>query len=289
MTALVRSQTLRHTADETTRRWLKYVRTIPRVDDAAGIDLARRFQEGDKNAGEHLVAAHLYVVLQVAMRLRVQADMAFDVIQEGNAGLLDALHRFDPTRGIPFSAYSRYWARARMLAWVSSHHRIIRVGRPTRELAHRLARVREHRETLGLPVDLASLADACDASLADAERAQQLMSYQEAGYDASPDDGQVALAERISGPGLSPEEEASHLQLASQLGDAVVAFADTLEVERDQVIFFERITSDEPASLAELGRRFEISRERARQLEARIKRNFKTYLTEWMGDLSWAA
>ena len=287
MTSLVRSQSLRHTRDETTRRWLKYVRGIPRLDDQEGIELARRFQAGDAQAGEQLVAAHLYVVIQVAMRLHVQNDQAFDLIQEGNAGLLDALHRFDPSRGIPFSAYSRYWARARMLAWVSSHHRIVRVGRPTRELAHRLAREREHRESLGLPVDDQSLADACDASLHDIERAQQLMTYHEDALDGAPEDGQIALAERISDDGLSPEDEASRHEIAHRLGDAVVAFADTLDVERDQVIFFERVTSDDPASLAELGRRFGVSRERARQLEARIVRNFKVFLEEWA--LDWAA
>jgi RNA polymerase sigma-32 factor len=289
MNALVRSQTLRHTQDETTKRWLKYIRAIPRVDDAEGLDLARRFQDGDKDAGEQLVAAHLYVVIQVAMRLRVQSDLAFDLIQEGNGGLLDALHRFDPSRGIPFSAYSRYWARARMLAWVSSHHRIVRVGRPTRELAFRLAREREHRETLGLPCDLASLAEACDASMADIDRAQQLMTYNEAELSSTPGDGHITLAERISDNGLSPEDETSRREIASRLGDAVVAFADTLDVERDQVIFFERVTSDDPVSLADLGRRFEISRERARQLEARIVRNFRGFLEDWAGDLGWAA
>ncbi|MEZ4321937.1 MAG: sigma-70 family RNA polymerase sigma factor [Myxococcota bacterium] len=300
MTALVRSEThgtstrahatLRTTQDETTRRWLKYVRSIPRVDDAEGLELARRFRDGDKEAGEQLVAAHLYVVLQVAMRLRVQSDLAFDLIQEGNGGLLDALHRFDPSRGIPFSAYSRYWARARMLAWVSSHHRIVRVGRPTRELAFRLAKEREHRETLGLPIDLASLAEACDATMAEVERAQQLMIYGEDALGAPAADGQIALAERISDDdGLTPEDEASRREISSRLSDAVVAFADTLDVERDQVIFFERITSDDPVSLADLGRRFDISRERARQLEARIVRNFRAFLQEWAGDLVWAA
>ncbi len=287
MTALVRSQSLRNTRDETTRRWLRYVRNIPRLEDQEGIDLARRFQEGDAQAGEQLVAAHLYVVIQVAMRLHVQTDQAFDLIQEGNAGLLDALHRFDPSRGIPFSAYSRYWARARMLAWVSSHHRIVRVGRPTRELAHRLAREREHREVLGLPVDAQSLADACDTTVVELERAQQLMTYHEDALDGSPDDGQLALAERICADGLSPEDEASRHEIAHRLGDAVVAFADTLDVERDQVIFFERVTSDDPASLAELGRRFGVSRERARQLEARIVRNFRAFLEDWA--LDWAA
>ncbi|MCB9673582.1 MAG: sigma-70 family RNA polymerase sigma factor [Alphaproteobacteria bacterium] len=288
MTALVRSP--RHAQDETTKRWFKYVRAIPRVDDDQGLELARRFRDGDRQAGEELVAAHLYVVIQVAMRLRVQTDLAFDLIQEGNAGLLDALHRFDPTRGIPFSAYSRYWARARMLAWVSSHHRIVRVGRPTRELAHRLAREREHRETLGLPCDLASLAAACDATVAEVERAELLTTYHEDGFNAPQPDGQLALAERISDDdGHTPEDEAALRELSSRLGDAVVAFADTLEVERDQVIFFERVTSDDPVSLADLGRRFGISRERARQLEARIVKSFRTFLEGWAGDLSWAA
>lgn len=287
MNALVR-QSIGHGRDSTTQRWLQYVRRIPRLTDEEGLELARRFREGDAQAGEQLVAAHLYVVIQVAMRLRVHADLGFDLVQEGNAGLLDALHRFEPHRGIPFSAYSRYWARARMLAWVSSHHRIVRVSRPTRELAVELAKTREHRVGAGLPVDTRSLASAVGVSVAEAERAEMLAEYHEAGLDLAPD-GSAPLAERLAGDDPGPEEHAMRAELAARLGEAVVAFADTLDPERDQVIFFERVTSDDPTSLADLGRRFGISRERARQLEARIVRAFRAFVQEWVGDVSWAA
>jgi RNA polymerase sigma-32 factor len=288
MNALVR-QTIRHSRDENTQRWMQLVRNIPRLTDDEGLDLARRFRDGDQQAGERLVAAHLYVVIQVALRLRVHSDLAFDLIQEGNTGLLDALHRFEPHRGIPFSAYSRYWARARMLAWVSSHHRIVRVSRPTRELAQHLARAREDRVAHGLPADTRSLADAVGATYAEAERAQMLADYHEAGLDLAPEPGQLPLAERLADDAPGPDELAARAQLAARMGDAVVAFADTLEPGRDQVIFFERVTSDEPTSLADLGRRFGVSRERARQLEARILRQFRTFLEDWMGDAAWAA
>lgn len=270
-------------ANSDTRRWLDYVRQIPRIDDDNAADLARRFQAGDRWAGEQLVAAHLYVVIQVAMRLHVRTDSAFDLIQEGNAGLLDALHRYEPERGVPFSAYSRYWARARMLAFVSSHRRLVQPGRPTRTRVASLLRELEQRESNGLPVDDVSLAQALDWRVEHVRDAREALVYNEAALDGPPTDGNHALAERLTDDTLDPEAEVGALELAQKVSAAVVSFADTLDKERDQVLFFERIASDEPASLADLGRRFGVSRERARQLEARLVPQFRAHLRDAVG------
>jgi RNA polymerase sigma-32 factor len=270
-------------ANSDTRRWLDYVRRIPRIDDDEAADLARRFQDGDARAGEQLVAAHLYVVLQVAARLRVRGDSAFDLVQEGNAGLLDALHRYEPDRGVPFSAYSRYWARARMLAFVSSHRRMVQPGRPTRTRVASLLTAIEDHEARGLPIDDASLAHALDWRLDQVRDAREALVYAEATLDGPTADGGYALSERLPTDALDPEAEVGSIQLAQKVSAAVVSFADSLDKERDQILFFERIASDEPTSLADLGRRFGVSRERARQLEARLIPRFRAHLRDAVG------
>lgn len=279
---LVRRASAALRADPQTRRWLDFVRRIPRISDERAAELARAHRAGDAHAGEELVAAHLYVVLQVAMKLRVRADSAFDLIQEGNAGLLDALHRYEPERGVPFSAYSRYWARARMLAYVSSHSRLVQPGRPTRRRVSALLSEIEHREASGLPTDDVSLAEALDLTPEQVGQIREAMRYGEAVLDA-PEEGNLALVERLSDDEMDPEEEIASRQVAQRVAQAVVSFADTLDKERDQILFFERIASDEPASLADLGRRFGVSRERARQLEARILPRFREHLREAVG------
>lgn len=281
-TSLVRRGSTALRTDPAARRWLDFVRSIPRITDDDASDLARRFREGDANAGEQLVAAHLYVVLQVAMRLRVRADSAFDLIQEGNAGLLDALHRFEPDRGVPFSAYSRYWARARMMAFVSTHSRLVQAGRPTRRrVAHLISEI-ERREALGLPTDDAALATAMDLEPLQIHDLRTASQYGEAILDAPSESG-LTLSDRLASPHPDPEQQAEQNQVGQRLADAVVSFADSLDKERDQILFFERIASDEPTSLAELGRRFGVSRERARQLEARILPRFREHVRRRVG------
>lgn len=280
--ALVRRASTALQTDPQTRRWLAFVRSIPRVTDERAAQLAQAFHDGDRHAGEELVAAHLYVVLQVAMRLRVRQDSAFDLIQEGNAGLLDALHRFEPDRGVPFSAYSRYWARARMLAYVSSHGRLVQPGRPTRKRVAALLTEIERREARGLPTDDVSLANSMEITPEQVGQIREAMRYGEAVLDA-PEEGNLTLAERLSDDEADPEEELASRQVAQRVAQAVVSFADSLDKERDQILFFERIASDEPVSLADLGRRFGVSRERARQLEARILPRFREHLREVVG------
>ncbi|MCB9670236.1 MAG: sigma-70 family RNA polymerase sigma factor [Alphaproteobacteria bacterium] len=281
--ALVRRASTALQADPDTRRWLSFVRDIPRITDHRAAELARAFRAGDAHAGEQLVAAHLYVVLQVAMRLRVRADSAFDLIQEGNAGLLDALHRFEPDRGVPFSAYSRYWARARMLAFLSTHSRLVQPGRPTRRRVAALLSEVERREARGEVVDDEALAGALEIQPDQVRRIRDAMAYGESVLDAPEEEGGRALSDRLAAPLADPEEQAVSRQLASRVADAVVSFADTLDKERDQVLFFERIASDEPTSLADLGRRFGVSRERARQIEARILPRFREHLRQAVG------
>lgn len=254
------------------RRWMDFVKRIPRIDDEEALELARRFREGDAHAGEQLVAAHLYVVLQVALRLSVHAEHALDVVQEGNGGLLDALHRFDPDRGVPFSVYSRYWARARMLAYVSTYRRLVQPGRPTRRLLTKILQEVDARRARGDATDDAAVAEALGVTVEAIEHARTSVPLPDHQYDAADGLDQVAAFTP------DPETLASRHEISQRVSEAMVSFADTLENERDEVLFFERVASDEPVSLADLGRRFGVSRERMRQLEARLVPRFREHL-----------
>lgn len=272
MSVLAPRRTGRLVRSAEVRRWMDFVRKIPRVSDDEALELARRFQAGDERAGEQLVAAHLYVVVQVAQKLSVHAEHALDVVQEGNGGLLDALHRFDPERGVPFSAYSRYWARARMLAYVSTYRRLVQPGRPTRRLLTRVLQEVDRREARGDATDDAAVAEALGVTVEAIEHARARVPLPDHQYDAA--DG----LEQIAAVSPDPEALASRQELSRRVSEAVVSFADTIDDERDEVLFFERMASDEPVSLADLGRRFGVSRERMRQLEARLMPRFREHL-----------
>lgn len=272
MTVLAPRSTGRLARSEDVRRWMDFVRRIPRVGDDEALELARRFRDGDASAGERLVAAHLYVVLQVASRLRVQPEHALDVVQEGNGGLLDALHRFDPDRGVPFSVYSRYWARARMLAYVSTYRRLVQPGRPTRKLLTRILQETDRRQARGLPIDDASIAAALEVPVDSVTFARAQVPRPDHLEDAA------EPLDRLASDVPDPEALASRHQLSQRVSEAVVSFADGLTDTRDEVLFFERIASDDPVSLADLGRRFGVSRERMRQLEARLLPRFRDHL-----------
>lgn len=254
---------------------MRTVERIPRLSEAEAQDLATRSREGDPHAGEELVARHLYVVLQLATQMRVRPDNALDLLQEGSLGLLEALRRFDVDRGVPFSAYARYWARARMLAYISTYRRLVQPGRPTRQLLSKILRMEQHLAGTGDPTDDTAIAAALGVGEADVRRARSTVPLHDDSFDSGEHLDRVAHAED------DPETAVARQEISRRVADAVTAFAGTLDNPRDQILFFERIASDEPVSLAELGRRFGVSRERVRQLESRLLPRFRTHLKEW--------
>jgi len=255
--------------------------------------LATRWvEEGDREAGRQLVLANLRLVVKIAMEYRRAWTNVLDLIQEGNLGLLQAVERFDPTRGTKLASYAAYWIRAYILKYLIDNIRLVRLGssRAQRKLFFRLNKEKRELESQGYEVGPKLLAERLDVSEEDVIDMEQRLSESELSLDAPVQEerGSASFGEFIPAGGESVEEHVASRELRRVFMEHVQEFADELD-DRERQIVERRILADEPATLQELGEDFGISRERVRQLEARLVEKLRGYLKDAVVDFEYYA
>jgi len=269
--------------------YLAEVRRYPLLEPEEEKELAIRYQEtGDPEAAQRLVTANLRLVVKLAFQYHRQWSNVLDLIQEGNVGLVEALSRYDPYRGIRFSSYAQYWIRAMILRFLMDNYRMVRLGstRHGRKLFFQLQKERDRLTREGVQPSTRALAEALDVPEQEVINVDQHLSAPALSLHA-PAGGEEgrALAEVIPDRiRASPEEQAASGELGTVVRDHLNTFAETLRDDRERAIWTERLTSSDPVSLSLLGQRFGVSKERIRQIEARIKRRLRAHLTQQMGD-----
>jgi RNA polymerase sigma-32 factor len=255
--------------------------------------LALRWREsGDVEAARLLVLANLRLVVKIAMEYRRAWTNTLDLIQEGNVGLLQATHRFDPYQGVKLSTYAAYWIRAFILKYILDNIRMVRLGktRAERKLFFRLNKERRELERRGFEVGPKLLAERLEVSESDVTEMQQRLSEPELSLNAPVrrDGSATELGEFVSGTGRSAEQEVGDAEMRGVFLERVQEFAKGLD-ERDRRILDERILSEEPRTLQELGADFGVTRERVRQLEARLVARLSEYLKANLVDFEFYA
>ncbi|MDI3287177.1 sigma-70 family RNA polymerase sigma factor [Polyangium sp. 15x6] len=235
-------------------------------------ELAIRWKAGEREAGRLLVEACLSYVMTIAREYRQWGAPFEDLVQQGNIGLLQAAERFDPTRGYRLATFANYWIRAEIRDYVTRNYRIVRLGTSK---AERRA-VRFFRRAFAR--DAATLAERTGLS---EQRAHELIPLL-AGPDAPIDTG--AQSDGPADSALSPEAEVCRADEHAQITRAVKAALSELS-PREQQVLERRIMSDEPATLAELGAAFGVSKERVRQVEEQAKKRMRGHLRTLAGSL----
>lgn len=246
------------------------------------------YESGDASAAERLVTANLRLVVKIAFQYHRQWANVLDLIQEGNVGLVEALSRYDPYRGIRFSSYAQYWIRAMILRFLMDNFRLVRLGstRNGRKLFFQLQKERERLLREGVQASAQQLAARLEVPESEVIAVDQHMRAPAMSLHApvGGEDGR-SLAEIVPDNDASgPEDRVAGSQLGALVQSKLSAFAQTLEDERERAIWVERLVANEPASLSDLGERYDVSKERIRQIEVRIKRRLKTYLQQELGE-----
>jgi len=270
--------------------YLSEVRRYPLLSREEEKAYAVRFvEEGDAEAAQHLVTANLRLVIKIAFQYHRQWANVLDLIQEGNVGLVEALSRYDPYREIRFSSYAQYWIRAMILRFLLDNFRLVRLGstRAGRKLFFQLQKERDRMLQEGMSATPEALAERLGVKpqdVADVDqhmRAPALSLHAPAGD--SPDGRTLSevVPEKISN---NPEDNAARSELGSIVHDKLAEFAKGLRDERERTIWSRRLVATDAVSLSTLGQEFGVSKERVRQLEARIKKRLKAYLESELGD-----
>ncbi len=276
-------------AKDLLNHYLAELRKYPVMSAEEERESARSYYEkGDKSAGERLVTSNLRLVVKIAFQYHRQWSNALDLIQEGNMGLVQALKRYDPYRGIRFSSYAQYWIRAMILRFLMDNYRMVRLGstRAGRQLFFQLRKERERLLKEGLTPHPKLIAERLSVPENEVVSVEQHMAAPAMSLHAplGDDDGR-SLADIVADDKIDgPETEVVREQLGQVIKERLEAFADTLSDERERAIWYDRLMENEPASLSVLGERFGVSKERIRQIEVRIRKKLKVFLRNELGD-----
>lgn len=253
-------------------------------------DLAVRLvEEGDSSAARRLVESNLRLVVKIAYEYQRAHQNLLDMVQEGNVGLMQAVSKYDPYRGVKLSSYAAWWIRAYILKFILNNHRLVKVGttQAQRKLFFNLKKERDKLEAAGFSADAASIAKALDVREKDVVEMQKRLAAPDASFDAplsTGDEGGLRTRHDVMEGANSdrPDEAVEDSQFHGLLKEKLSIFADTLE-GREERIFRQRWLTDEPKTLQELGDEFGVSRERARQLEKRLLGRVRIYLEDELG------
>ena len=269
------------------------LRKYPPISREEEHELAVRWvEEGDVEAARKLVVSNLRLAFKIAMEYRRAWTNVLDLIQESNVGLMEAVHRFDPYAGTKLSTYAAYWIRACILKYILDNFRMVRLGttRAQRKLFFRLNKEKRELERQGFEVEPRLLAERLDVTEKDVVDMDQRLSESDLSLNApsGAEGSRAEFGDFISGGGASAEQRVGDAELRHVFQEKVQEFASSLD-ERDRRIIDERVLSENPRTLAELGEEFGISRERVRQLESRIVDRLREYMKENLVDFEYYA
>ena len=251
--------------------------------------LAVRYKEkGDENAAYRLITGNLRLVVKIAMEFQnYWMKNLLDLIQEGNVGLMQSLKRYDPYRGVKFSYYASFWIKAYILKFIMDNWHLVRVGttQAQRKLFYNLKKEKERLMAQGLDPQPKLLSERLNVTEKDVVEMEQRLEGPEVSLDAPlRSDTDESHINFLASDELAVDDYLADTQISELLKEKLANFRQTLN-KREKDILDRRILAEQPETLQDMGIRFGISRERVRQIEERIKKKIRTYLTDELPDL----
>jgi RNA polymerase sigma-32 factor len=270
------------------QRYLAEIRRFPLLSREEEHQLAVDYKEyGNVEAAYKLVTANLRLVVMIAREYQKAFKNLLDLIQEGNMGLMEAVKNFDPYRGVRFPSYAVWWIRAYMIRYIMNDWRMVKIGttQAQRKLFFNLQKEREKLEAEGITPGPKLLAQRLNVKEDEVVEMEQRLASRDLSVDMPMgDDEEATLLHFLPDQKESPEEQIAETQYQQLLRDKMEEFARELK-DKELVIFRERLLNEEPLTLREIGEKYDISRERVRQIEERVKRKLKTFLKKELKDL----
>lgn len=270
-----------------------YMREVQRhpllsQDEQHALALQYHKNPEDLAAAARLVTANLRLVVKLAYEYRRAYKNMMDLIQEGNIGLMQAVKKYDPYRGVKLSSYAAWWIRAYMLRFILNNWRLVKLGttQAQRKLFFNLNKEKARLTALGIEPTDAEIAKRLNVAESEVAEMDKRLARSDASLDASvgESDGRtVSRIELMPSPNSTPDQLAEGAEMSELLLERLDEFRKTL-AGKDVTIFDKRLVADEPLTLQELGDEFGVSRERVRQLEARLTGKLREYLKQTLGD-----
>ncbi|MCO4753363.1 MAG: RNA polymerase factor sigma-32 [Bacteriovoracaceae bacterium] len=245
-------------------------------------------ETGDINAAKKLVVANLRLVVKIAMEYRNAYKNIMDLIQEGNIGLMKAVSKYNPEKGAKLSYYASWWIRSYILKFILDNFRLIKIGTTAeqKKLFYNLMREKERLLNQGIEPEHKLLSE----NLGVSEKAVKEMDLRLSSSGAemsldqklSDESGSSSFLDTLEGSDIPIDENLGHLESLEILEDQLKNFIEELK-PRDKEIFKKRLLSEVPPSLQSIADGYGVSRERIRQIEARLIEKLKVYMSDYLG------
>lgn len=247
----------------------------------------RIFEQDDKDAAYIMVTSNLRLVVKIALEFqRIWMQNLLDLIQEGNIGLMHAVRKFDPYKNVKFSYYASFWIKAYILKFIMDNWRLVKIGttQGQRKLFFKLKKEKQKLIDEGFDPKPKLLSERLGVS----EKEIVDMGQRLDGWDVSLDaplkaDSDSERIDFITTDAESIDDRMAKKEMESILHDKIEEFQKKMS-KREVEIFKQRIFSDEPITLQEIGDKYGISRERVRQIEKNIIKKMKDFFKREIPD-----
>jgi RNA polymerase sigma-32 factor len=250
--------------------------------------LSTSFHEtGDQEAGSRLITSNLRLVIKIALEFqKYWMKNLLDLIQEGNIGLMHAIKKFDPYRGIKLSYYASFWIKAYILKFIMDNWKLVKIGttQSQRKLFYNLKREKEKLRALGFEPGPKLLADALNVREEEVIEMDQRLGGWELSLDAPLKEGSDEYHKNFL-PTTEPqvEEVLAQAELKGIFRQKLSEFRRELN-DKELDILDLRLLAEKPLTLQEIGARHHISRERVRQIEDRLIKRLRQFLKSEIAD-----
>lgn len=272
----------------TLSRYLAEVRRYPFLTKEEELRLFHEYHvKGSREAAVKLILANLRVSLAIASEYRHTGADQMDLVQEGNVGLMQAIKKFDPARNVRFHAYAAWWARAYILRYLLNTFRLVKIGttQDQRKLFYNLKKEKAKLARQGFVPDAKLLADRLQVRERDVLEMDQRLGSWELSLDQpiNAEESEATYLDLLPSQAPGADEQLAEGQLRLLFRQKLGEFAKTLN-EREEDILRNRLLSETPFTLEELGQKYSITKERARQLESKIIKRLREYMRSELKD-----
>ena len=259
--------------EDPVRMYLKEIGKVPLLSAEEEIELAQRMEEGDQEAKKRLAEANLRLVVSIAKRYVGRGMLFLDLIQEGNLGLIKAVEKFDYRKGYKFSTYATWWIRQAITRAIADQARTIRIPVHMVETINKLIRVSRELEELGREPTPEVIADEMNMPV---DRVREILKISQEPVSLETPIGEEEdshLGDFIQDDNVPVPSDAAAFTL---LKEQLVEVLGTL-TEREQKVLRLRFGLDDgrARTLEEVGKEFNVTRERIRQIEAKALRKLR--------------
>jgi RNA polymerase sigma-32 factor len=260
------------------------VNAIPMLTQERETELGRRLKEGnDLNAARDMVLSHLRLVVSVARNYLGYGLPHADLIQEGNIGLMKAVKRYDPERGVRLASFAIHWIKAEIHEYILRNWRMVKIAttKAQRKLFFNLRSMKTSAATLS-PTEVRQVAEALNVKETDVVEMEQRLQGGDVALDPGPEDGEEAvspiayLADSSEGPAQAYERNQTEALKSQGLAQALHG----LDERSRRIIEARWLAEGDGRTLHELADEFGVSAERIRQIEAKAMQKMKRQLAE---------